>query len=71
MSERAKFMARLADAREGGLSDMKFFFMPQKEMEPEEIFGAMNEVEDAIRHKKAVRHTNWNGNEADGLVEAS
>jgi len=62
MSERDKFMARLADAREAGLSDIKFFFMPSEAMEPEQIFGAMNEVEDAVRHENALRHTGWVGN---------
>jgi hypothetical protein len=63
MSQRDKFMARLAAAREAGLTDLKFFFMPTKPMEPEEIFGAMNEVEDAVRHNKALRHTGWKGND--------
>ena len=60
MSERGKFMARLAEAREGGLVDRKFFFEPSKAMKPEEIFAAMNEVDTAA--KKGHRHTSWNGN---------
>ena len=60
MSEREKFMARLAEARAGGLVDMKFFFEPSKAMKPDEVFGAMNQVEAAV--KKGHRHTEWNGN---------
>jgi hypothetical protein len=60
MSEREKFMARLAEAREGGLVDMKFFFEPSKAMKPEEIFSAMNQVEQAA--KTGHRHTAWKGN---------
>ena len=60
MTEREKFMARLATAREGGLVDMKFFFQPSKAVTTEEIFGAMNQVEDAV--KKGVRHEGWKGN---------
>lgn len=69
MSERDKFLSRLADARKAGLTDQKFFFMPSMPMAPEEIFKAMNEVEDAVRHQKAVRHTGWAGNEPAGIVE--
>lgn len=60
MTEREKFMARLAEAREAGLVDTKFFFHPERPMKPDEIFGAMNQVEDAV--KKAQRHSDWNGN---------
>jgi len=60
MQERAKFMARLAEAREAGLVDLKFFFKPNKVMKKEEIFGAMNEVEEAV--KDGTRHKGWSGN---------
>jgi aminoglycoside phosphotransferase len=60
MTERERFMSRLAEAREAGLVDMKFFFQPGRSFEPEEIFAAMNQVEEAA--KKGVRHTGWNGN---------
>ncbi len=60
MTERDRFMARLAEAREAGLVDMKFFFMPSGPMKPESIFAAMNQVEDAV--KKGKRHTEWAGN---------
>ena len=62
MTECDKFMARLSEARNGGLVDMKFFFRPSRPMTSEEIFGAMNEIDDAIRCSD--RHTGWNGNEA-------
>jgi hypothetical protein len=61
MTEREKFMARLAEARAAGLVDMKFFFHPARAMKPEDIFAAMNQVEDAA--KAAKRHTNWKGND--------
>jgi hypothetical protein len=62
MTEREKFMARLAEAREAGLVDQKFFFHPARALKPEEIFGAMNQVEDAV--KRGKRHSGWNGNVA-------
>lgn len=64
MTERERFMARLAKAREAGLVDLKFFFHPARAFEPEEIFGAMNEIEDAIEAGKCVNHTAWKGNTA-------
>ena len=60
MTERGKFMARLAEAQDAGLVDLKFFFHPARPMKPEEVFAAMNDVEDAV--KKGVRHTDWKGN---------
>jgi hypothetical protein len=62
MLERDKFMARLAKDRSDGLTDWKFFFLPDREMSPEEIFAAMNEVESAIESGKCVTHSGWNGN---------
>ncbi len=61
MTERDKFMARLSEARDAGLVDMRFFFHPERPMKPEEIFAAMNQVEDAV--KKGSRHTHWVGND--------
>lgn len=58
-SEREKFTARLAEAREAGLVDLKFFFHPARPMKPDEIFAAMNQVEEAV--KKGVRHSGWKG----------
>jgi hypothetical protein len=60
MLERGKFMARLAEDRKKGLTDMKFFFMPDRKLSREEIFAAMNQVEDAIA--KGQTHSGWNGN---------
>jgi len=62
MTEREKFMARLGEAREVGLVDQKFFFHPGRALKPEEIFAAMNQVEDAVKLGK--RHCGWNGNVA-------
>ncbi len=62
MTEGDKLMARLSEARNGGLVDMKFFFRPSRPMTPEEIFGAMNEIDDAI--SRSDRHAGWSGNEA-------
>ncbi len=64
LTERDKFMARLSEARDGGLVDQKFFFQPSRSLKPEEIFAAMNEVEDAV--KKGHRHSSWEGNEPAG-----
>lgn len=64
MTEREKFMARLAKARDAGLVDLKFFFHPVRAFKPEEIFGAMNEVEDAIEAGKCFTHSGWSGNTA-------
>jgi hypothetical protein len=60
MTERERFMARLSKARDAGLVDMKFFFHPARSMKPEEIFGAMNQVEDAAQ--SGARHTEWHRN---------
>jgi len=62
MTEREKLIARLSEARDAGLVDMKFFFRPSRQMTPEEIFGAMNEVDDAIKCGK--RHAEWKGDAA-------
>lgn len=58
--ERDKFLARLAEARRAGLTDIKFCFQPGKAMKPEEIFAALNEVETAV--KAGNCHENWQGN---------
>ena len=63
MTEREKFMARLEKARANGLVDMKFFFQPKRPVKPEEIFAALNEIEDAIDKGKCVSHTSWKGNQ--------
>lgn len=69
MTEREKFMARLAEARDAGLVDVKFFFHPARATEPEEIFASLNQVEDAIRKGRCVRHTDWHGDHPAGVVE--
>ena len=61
-SERERFLERLAQQRAGGLVDLHYTFAPTRPMAPEEIFKAMNEVEEAI--KRGRRHTDWNGNDA-------
>lgn len=69
MTEGDKFMARLSEARNGGLVDMKFFFRPCRPMTSEEIFGAMNELDEAI--SRSDRHAEWKGNEAAGSAPVS
>lgn len=61
MSEREKFMARLAEDREAGLADLFLFFRPDRAYRPEEIYGAMNAVEEAA--KTGLRHSDWKGND--------
>lgn len=63
ITERERFMARLSEATKAGLVDQKFFFRPGRAFEPEEIFGAMNAVEDAIKSGKCRRHAGWAGND--------
>jgi hypothetical protein len=58
--EREKFLARLAEARQAGLVDIKFCFQPSKAMKPDEIFAALNHVEVAV--KTGHRHASWDGN---------
>ncbi|MBN9569146.1 MAG: hypothetical protein J0H79_16285 [Alphaproteobacteria bacterium] len=60
MTERDKFLTRLAEDRGAGLIDMKFFFRPSRPMTPEEIFGAINEVDEAVEN--GHRHKGWTGN---------
>ena len=64
MLERDKFMARLERDRKAGLTDLKFFFRPDGALSPEEIFAAMNEVEEAIEAGKSFTHSGWKRNEA-------
>lgn len=61
MSERESFMTRLAQSRAGGLVDLKYFFNSSRPYKPEEIYAAMNEVEEAA--KVGLRHSSWHGNE--------
>jgi hypothetical protein len=63
MTERERFMSRLAKDRDAGLVDLKFFFQPRQPMEPEEIFAALNEVEEAIESGKCFTHSGWSGND--------
>jgi hypothetical protein len=63
MTERERFMARLAKARESGLVDLKLLVSPSKPISPEHIFAAMNEVQDAIDAGRCTRHTGWDKNE--------
>ncbi|WP_054211865.1 hypothetical protein [Bosea vaviloviae] len=64
MTERDKFLARLGEAREAGLVDVKFFFHPTRAVKPEEIFSSLNEIDEAVKHGRCVRHSKWNGDEA-------
>lgn len=64
ITERERFMTRLSEAAKAGLVDQKFFFHPDRALEPEEIFGAMNKVDDAIKGGKCNRHSQWDGNKA-------
>jgi hypothetical protein len=63
MTERERFMARLAKARESGLVDLKLFFKPERALSPEQIFAAMNEVEDAIESGRCKTHSGRAQNE--------
>ena len=62
-TERTKFMARLENERDAGLMDLKLFFRSSKAMKPAEIFGALNEIEDAIKAGKSTRHEKWSGDD--------
>lgn len=64
MSEREKFLARLGEARELGLVDVKFFFHPTRAVKSEEIFASLNEIESAIKSGNCTRHAGWDGNSA-------
>ena len=55
-------MARLEKDPQNGLTDLKFCFMPGRTMSPEDIFAAMNQIEDAIDAGRCVTHSGWNGN---------
>lgn len=64
MTEREKFLARLGEARDAGLVDVKFFFHPTRAVKPEEIFASLNEIDEAVKHGRCVRHSKWSGDEA-------
>ena len=63
MTEREKFLARLGESRKAGLVDVKFFFNPSHPTKPEQIFAALNEIEEAIESGKCISHSKWNGDE--------
>ena len=63
MTEQETFLARLENARDAGLVDVKFLFHPSRAVKPEEIFAGLNQIEDAIEAGNCVRHSGWNGNE--------
>lgn len=63
MTERERFLARLGEAREVGLVDVKFFFHPDRAFKPEQIFASLNEIDAATKHGRCERHTAWNGDE--------
>jgi hypothetical protein len=64
MSEREKFLARLGEARDLGLMDVKFFFHPNRAVKPEDIFASFNEIDEAIKNGKCVRHAKWDDDRA-------
>ena len=70
MTERERFLARLGEARKGGLVDVKFFFHPSGAVKPEQIFASLNEIEDAIESGRCVKHTGWDGDNASGITSA-
>lgn len=67
MGERTKFLARLGEARDAGCVDVKFFFHSDRAVKSAEIFASLNEIEDAIKHGRCVRHTGWTDDEATGV----
>lgn len=71
MTERARFLARLGEARDVGLVDVKFFFCPTKAIKPEDIFASLNEIEDAVKNGECVRHAGWDGDVPAGVVESA
>lgn len=68
MSEKEKFLARLGDSRANGLVDVKFFFNPTQATSPEQIFAALNEIEEVIAAGECLRHSTWSGDEPAGLA---
>lgn len=69
MTERDKFLARLGEARDAGLVDVKFFFHPTRAVKPEEIFAALNEIDEAVKNGRCVRHSKWNGDDAAAMAQ--
>lgn len=63
MTERETFMARLDQERKEGLKDLKFFFMPSRAFSPDEIFAALNQIDNAIANGNCVQHTGWTDNQ--------
>lgn len=63
MTEQEKFLARLGEARDVGLVDVKFFFHPSQAVKPEELFASLNQIEDAVKEGRCTRHRGWKGNE--------
>lgn len=64
MSERQRLFERLAKAKDEGLVSAGWLLRPRKPIpQPEDIYAAMNEIEDAIEAGRCVRHKDWKGNE--------
>lgn len=59
MSERERFMRRLAVRRRRGLVDMRITLRPETEMTTEELFGQLNRIDDAVAAGRCVRHETW------------
>lgn len=67
MTEREKFVRRIETARRDGLVALGFVLRVDRPLSSEEIFTAVNEVEDAIESGRCVRHSGWAGNEPSGV----
>lgn len=64
MTERERYQARLGEARDAGLVDVKFFFRSDRPVKPEDIYASLNEIEEAIKHGSCIRHKHWSGDKA-------
>ncbi|QOG06538.1 hypothetical protein IGS74_18835 [Aureimonas sp. OT7] len=62
MTEQDKFLSRLAEARDEGLVDVKFFFHPSRAVKAHDIYEGLNQIEEAIASGECVRHSGWAGN---------
>lgn len=57
MTEKTKYMTKLSEDRTKGLKDVKYFFVRQDFMTPEEIYAALNEFQAAAEN--AQPHDGW------------
>jgi|HubBroStandDraft_1064217.scaffolds.fasta_scaffold79321_3 hypothetical protein len=59
MTEREKAMARFERELANGLVDMKFLIIDGEKLSEEEIFAAINHIDEALDSGRCQKHDTW------------